>query len=73
MKLFKRHKLNDGPYWATIDSNMKITVTNQSGKTVFYGDSFDLYRWQRARRIPDVAIIWGNPYRDADLIGQWSD
>jgi len=70
MKLFKR-KLDNGPYWATIDSNMKITVTNERGKVVFCGDSFDLYAWQRANRIPDVAIIWGDPYRDPLLDYQW--
>jgi len=71
MKLFKRRKLDNGPYWATIDSNMKITVTNERGKVVFYGDSFDLYRWQRARRIPDTALVWGDPYRDPLLEHQW--
>jgi len=86
MKLFKR-KLDSGPYWAQISDDYEITisdqygrsvssdfvivVTDKRGKVVFRGDSFALYAWQRQNRIPDVAIIWGDPYRDPLLDYQW--
>jgi len=83
MKLLKRRKLNDGPFWAQISDDYEITITdqygrsvssdfvivviNKRGKTVFKGDSFALYRWQRSYGVIPIVIRYLNTNGETDM------